>query len=83
MMFFDVFKVFVNVCFNLWLLYDWDLGMKKETDSRKKLSEGEFQKLCPIQTVQTIRGTEIGSGELCQKAWKARPEFFQVHDSMV
>ena len=88
MMFFDVFKVFVNVFLNLCstatgLLYDWDLGMKKETDSRKKLSEGEFQKLCPVQTVQTIRGTTIGSGELCQKAWKARPEFFQLHDSMM
>ena len=85
---FDVFKVFVNMFSNLCstatgLLYDWDLGMKKETDSRKKLSEGEFQKLCPVQTVQTIRGTKIGSGELCQKARKARPEFFQVHDSIM
>lgn len=45
MMFFDVLKVFVNMFFNLCstangLLYDWDLGMKKETDSRDKLSEG-------------------------------------------
>lgn len=56
MMFFDVFKVFVNVFLNLWLLYDWDLGMKKETDSRNKLSEGEFQKLCPVQTVQNYQG---------------------------